>query len=155
MFPLLLSNCNAGSSAKSSTNDSVKLSVSDVDKLSSNGEVISLTNKMFKKKIFNYDVNKEWKFEGDLPVIIDFYATWCGPCKMLSPRVEAVAKQYAGKIKVYKVDVDLEDQLAQTFGVSGLPTLLFIPMQGQPQSSSGLISKEELIKAVTVILNVK
>ena len=154
-FSLLLTNCNAGSSAKSTTKDSTKVTEKDVDKLSSEGEVVSLTNEMFKKKIFNYGVNKEWKFEGDMPVIIDFYATWCGPCKMLSPRVDAVAKQFAGKIRVYKVDTDEEELLAQTFGITSLPTLLFIPMEGQPQASSGLISKDELIKAINNVLQVK
>ena len=150
-----MSNCNAGSSAKSTINDSVKLSGNDVDKLSSEGEVIALTNEMFKKTIFNYDLSKEWKFEGDMPVIIDFYATWCGPCRMLSPRVEAIAKQFKGKIRVYKVDTDEEELLAQTFGITSLPTLLFIPMEGQPQASSGLVSKEDLVKAVNNVLKVK
>ena len=155
MFPLLLSNCNAGSTTKSTTNDSTKLSGTEVDKRSSEGEVVSLTNDLFKTKIFNYTASKEWKFEGDLPVIIDFYATWCGPCKMLSPRIEAIAKQYAGKIRVYKVDTDEEQLLSQTFGITGLPTLLFIPMEGQPQSSQGLLSKEELVNAINTVLKVK
>jgi len=155
LFPLLFTNCNAGSSVKSTKNDSIKVTEKDVDKLSSEGEVVSLTNEMFKKKIFNYDLSKEWKFEGDMPVIIDFYATWCGPCRMLSPRVEAIAKQFAGKIRVYKVDTDEEQLLSQTFGISGLPTLLFIPMEGQPQASSGLISKDDLVKAVNNVLKVK
>ena len=70
---------------------------------------------MFKQKVFNYDLSKEWKFEGDMPVIIDFYATWCGPCRMLSPRVEAIAKQFKGKIRVYKVDTDLKLYNFKTF----------------------------------------
>lgn len=155
LFPLLLSNCNAGSTVKSTANDSAKIAGNDVDKSSVNGEVETLTNEQFKKKIFNYEVNKEWKFEGDMPVIIDFYADWCGPCRILGPRVEAIAKQYAGKIRVYKVNTDEEQLLSQTFGITGLPTLLFIPMKGQPQASSGLVSKEDLVKAVNNVLLVK
>lgn len=155
LFPLLLSNCNAGSTVKSTANDSAKIAGNDVDKSSVSGEVETLTNEQFKKKIFNYEVNKEWKFEGDMPVIIDFYADWCGPCRILGPRVEAIAKQYAGKIRVYKVNTDEEQLLSQTFGITGLPTLLFIPMKGQPQASSGLVSKEDLVKAVNNVLLVK
>ena len=99
--------------------------------------------------------DKVWQYEGNLPVIIDFYASWCGPCRMLSPMVEEIAKQYAGKIVVYKVDTDAERLLAQNMGISSLPTLLFIPVKGQPQTSMGLIPKETLMKAVNDILLVK
>jgi len=121
----------------------------------SQGEVIVLTNEMYKQQIFNYEVNKEWEFEGDLPVIIDFYATWCGPCQMMSPRIEAIAKQFSSKIRVYKADVDQEGTLAQNLGISVLPTLLFIPMEGKPQATTGALSKDELVKAINDILKVK
>lgn len=141
---LLLSNCNAGSADKAISN-----------KPSENETVVTLTNETFKQKIFNYETNKEWKFEGNLPVIIDFYATWCAPCRQLSPRVEEIAKEYAGKIAVYKVDVDLERQLAQSMGVSSLPTLLFIPVKGKPQTAMGALLKEDLVKAINEVLLVK
>jgi thioredoxin 1 len=138
----LLSNCNAGNPGKTNTT-------------STSGNVIVLTNAEFKQKVFNYEVNKQWKFEGNLPVIIDFYADWCGPCKQLSPRIEEIAKEYAGKVIVYKVDTDKERELAQTLGIQSLPTLLFIPMKGQPQATMGAVPKETLVKAVNEVLLVK
>ncbi len=140
---LTLSNCHAGNPAKTINNTNVS------------NKVIVLTNEMFKQKIFNYSVNKDWKYEGKLPAIIDFYATWCGPCRMMSPLVEEIARKYDGKIMVYKVDTDKEQLLAQTLGISSLPTLLFIPAKGQPQSSIGAIPNESLEKAVKEILLVK
>ncbi len=139
---LILSNCNAGNPAKTVNSDSSK------------GKVIVMTNEIFKQKVFNYEVNKSWKFEGNLPVIIDFYATWCGPCRQLSPLVEEIAKKYDGKIIVYKVDTDKESLLAQSMGISSLPTLLFIPVKGQPRSTVGAIPNETLEKAVKEVLQV-
>ncbi len=146
---LLLSNCNVGTPAKANENSPASASVSDA------GEVKAMTNDMFKQKIFNYTVNKEWKYEGNLPAIIDFYATWCGPCRMLSPRVEEIAKEYAGKIVVYKVDTDQEPVLAQSLGIQNLPTLLFIPVKGQPRVTMGAVPKETLEKAVKEVLLAK
>jgi len=144
-FSLLLSDCSAGNPDK--TKESSGNSKSEA--------VIVMTNEIFKQKVFNYEVNKQWKFEGNLPVIIDFYATWCGPCRQLSPKVEEIAKEYAGKIVVYKVDTDKEQTLAQSMGISSLPTLLFIPVKGQPQASMGAVPKETLVKAISDILLVK
>ena len=117
--------------------------------------VVMLDNESFKKLIFNYEVNKEWKYEGDKPAIIDFYADWCAPCRQLSPLVDEIAKEYAGKIVVYKVDTEKERALSQSIGITGLPTLLFIPATGKPQVSMGLLSKESLVKAVSDILLIK
>ena len=119
------------------------------------GAVIALTNETFKQKVFNYEINKEWKYEGKLPAIIDFYADWCGPCRQLSPRIEEIAREYAGKIIVYKVDTDKEGLLSQNIGISSLPTLLFIPVNGPPQVSMGALPKETLVKAVNEVLLVK
>lgn len=141
---LLLSNCNAANPEKTK---SVNTPTS--------GTVIALTNEVFKQKVFNYEVNKQWKYEGKLPAIIDFYATWCGPCKQLSPRVEEIAKEYAGKVIVYKVDTDQEQMLSQSLGIRSLPTLLFIPVTGQPQATMGALPKETIEKSIQEVLLVK
>jgi thioredoxin len=117
--------------------------------------VIHLTNEQFKKMVFNYDVNKQWKYLGNKPAIIDFYADWCGPCRMMSPRLDEIAKEYAGKIIIYKVDTDKEQQLSSNIGIQSLPTLLFIPLNGQPQASMGVIPKETLVKAIQEVLLIK
>jgi thioredoxin len=122
---------------------------------SGNSEVVHLTNETFKKMIFNYEANKEWKYEGTKPAIIDFYADWCAPCRQLSPLVEELAREYAGKIIVYKVDTEKERELSRQLGISGLPTLLFIPASGAPQMSMGYLPKESLVKAVNEVLQVK
>jgi thioredoxin 1 len=142
-FTLLFSNCHAGNS------DKVK------SEPASSGTVITMTNDIFKQKVFNYELSKEWKYAGNLPVIIDFYATWCGPCKILSPKVEEIAKEYAGKIIVYKVDTDAEPVLSQNMGISSLPTLLFIPVNGKPQATMGAVPKETLVKTINDVLLVK
>ncbi len=141
---------SASKTREQSVNDvkSVKESVS-------NATVINLTNDSFKNLVFNYEKNTEWKYEGTKPAIVDFYANWCAPCRQLSPLVEEIAKEYAGKIVVYKVDTDKEQKLTQSIGISGLPTLLFIPLKGKPQTSMGAIPKESLIKAVNEVLLIK
>jgi len=116
------------------------------------GKVNYLTTAEFKKNIMDYEKHpQEWVFEGDRPVIIDFYATWCRPCKMTAPVVEELAKDYQGKIDFYKVDVDKEQELAATFGIQSIPTFLFIPAKGNPTAQMGAIQKaefEEIIKSV-------
>ncbi len=121
----------------------------------SDSSVKQLTNESFKKLVFNYDASEDWKYEGNKPAIIDFYADWCAPCRQLSPLVESVAKEYSGKIVVYKVDTEKEKLLAQSLGITGLPTLLFIPAEGTPRASMGLISREDMLKAITDVLQIK
>lgn len=105
---------------------------------------ITLTKEEFKQKVMNYEVNKEWKFEGDLPCIVDFYADWCAPCRVASPILEEIAQEYKGKINVYKVDIQKDKELATVFGVQGIPAFLYCPKDGQPQMTSGIgQSKEE------------
>jgi thioredoxin 1 len=117
--------------------------------------VVNMTNDTFKQLIFNYDKYKEWKYEGTKPAIIDFYATWCPPCRQLSPLVEEIAKEYSGKIVVYKIDTDNEKILSQHLGITGLPTLLFIPLIGKPQASMGYIPKETIVKTINNVLMIK
>jgi thioredoxin len=140
---LLFGSCNGGNPVKSKESSGTPTSV------------IVMTNEIFKQRVFNYEVNKSWKYEGKLPAIIDFYASWCGPCRILSPKVEEIAKEYSGKIVVYKVDTDEEQALAQSMGISSLPTLLFIPMNGKPQATMGAVPKETLVKAINDILLVQ
>jgi len=125
------------------------------DKPVAAGSVIYLTDASFKKQVFNYETNKEWKYEGSLPAIIDFYADWCAPCRQLSPVVEELAREYSGKIIVYKVDTVKEDILARNLGITGLPTLLFIPAKGKPQVAVGALPKESLVQAINDVLMVK
>jgi thioredoxin 1 len=121
----------------------------------SSGSVITLTNETFKQNVFNYELNRQWNFEGKVPVIVDFYATWCGPCKQLSPRLEKLAEEYKGKLIVYKVDTDAESQLAQSMGITNLPTLLFIPVNGEPTQTVGALPTETLVKIINEKLLVK
>jgi thioredoxin len=114
--------------------------------------VIHLTTQEFKEKVFNYDKNKEWKYEGNIPCIIDFYADWCGPCKRIAPVLEQLATEYDGKIIIYKINTEKEPELAGAFGIRSIPTLLFIPVSGEPRVAQGALSKETLKKVIDDIL---
>ena len=112
-----------------------------------------LTKAEFFEKVWNYEKNsKEWKYEGDKPCIIDFYTTWCGPCKRLSPILEELAKEYDGKIIVYKVNTEVERELASVFQVRSIPTLLFCPLKDNPQINVGALPKEQLVEAINKVL---
>jgi thioredoxin len=114
-----------------------------------------LTKETFLKKVFNYEANKEWKFEGEKPCIIDFYADWCGPCKMVAPVLEELARDFDGKINVYKVDTEAEQELASAFGIRSIPSFLFVPAEGQPQMAMGALPKDTFIKAFKDVLGVE
>jgi thioredoxin 1 len=103
---------------------------------------IHLTTKDFKDKVFNYEVEKEWKFKGDLPVIIDFYADWCGPCKMVAPVLEELSSEYEGQLLIYKVNTEIELELSSVFGIRSIPTFLFIPEEGDPMMQPGAFPKK-------------
>jgi len=107
-----------------------------------------LTKETFLKKVFNYENNKEWKFEGDLPCVIDFWAPWCGPCKVVGPVIEELSEEYKGKVNFYKVNTDEEQELGGAFGIKSIPSLLFVPKDGQPQMAVGALPKETLKKVV-------
>ncbi len=116
-------------------------------------KTVELTKEAFKQKVMDYEANPtQWKFAGDKPAIIDFYATWCGPCKQTAPILEDIANEYDGKIDVYKVDVDQQEELAALFGVQSIPTLLFIPMNGEPQKVVGAIGRGEFDEVIKQVL---
>ncbi len=114
--------------------------------------VENLTKENFKEKIFDFESKKEWKYEGKLPAIIDFYADWCGPCKMIAPVLDELAKDYEGKIKIYKVNTEEEKELAGAFGIMSIPSLLFVPMEGKPQMLQGALPKKGFEKVINDIL---
>lgn len=111
-----------------------------------------LTKNTFLEKVFDFEKNKEWKFEGKLPCLIDFYADWCGPCKMLSPILDELSKEYEGKINIYKVDTEAEQELSAAFGIRSIPSLLFCPMDGEPQMAMGALPKGQLKEAIDDVL---
>lgn len=116
-------------------------------------KTMSLNKADFLNKVANYETSpSEWKFLGERPAIIDFYATWCGPCKMLSPVLEELAAEYAGKIDIYKINVEEEEERAGVFGVRSVPTLLFVPMEGAPQMAQGALPKNVLQEAIRNVL---
>ena len=118
--------------------------------------VEELTAETFKQKVMNYDKHpNEWVFEGSRPAIIDFYATWCGPCKQVAPIVEQVANDYAGKIDVYKIDVDKQQELAALFGVQSIPTILFVPKEGTPQRVNGAMPRTGFDEAIKQVFKMK
>ncbi|MCF8331556.1 MAG: thioredoxin [Bacteroidales bacterium] len=111
-----------------------------------------LTKQTFLEKVFNFEKNKDWKFEGELPCIIDFYADWCQPCKIVAPILEELEKEYKGKINIYKIDTESEQELAAAFGIRSIPSMLFCPKDGQPQMAQGALPKETLIQAIDDVL---
>ena len=114
-----------------------------------------LTKETFLSKVFDYEQNKEWNFQGELPCLIDFYADWCGPCKMVAPILEELANEYEGKLDIYKIDTEKEAELASVFGVRSIPSLLFVPREGQPQMAMGALPKETFEKAFKEVLGVE
>ncbi|MCA4895877.1 MAG: thioredoxin [Cytophagales bacterium] len=102
---------------------------------------IKLTTEDFKEKVLDYTTQQEWNYQGTQPAIIDFYADWCGPCKMVAPVLEELAKEYEGKLIIYKVDTEKEQELASVFGIRSIPTFLFIPMEGKPMLQPGALPK--------------
>lgn len=138
---VMLSSCveAVGGEKKVDTNKSVQ------------GKVMHLNYADFNKKVV--DVNASgWKYLGDKPCILDFYASWCGPCRMISPYLDDLAKEYGDQIYIYKIDVDKERELGQMFGATSIPLLVFIPKDGEPQSARGAMSKAELKNAIETVL---
>ncbi len=111
-----------------------------------------LTKETFLSKVFNYEQNQEWKFEGNLPCLIDFYADWCGPCKIVAPILEELSKEFDGKINIYKVNTEVEQELAAAFGIRSIPSLLFCPKDGKPQMAMGALPKQAMTDAINEVL---
>lgn len=111
-----------------------------------------LTDAEFKTAIFDYTKSNDWKYAGDFPAVIDFYASWCGPCKAMAPVIENLAAEYAGRVRIYKVDVDKERRLAALFGVRSIPTFLFIPMGRKPQQAAGAMGIDDMRRIIDTTL---
>lgn len=139
---------HAGNSANTTDNNKV-----NNNKTENKMEVMHLTKAEFLTKVADFEKNpSSWKYLGDKPAIVDFFATWCGPCRSIGPTLEELAKEYDGKIYVYKVDVDAESDVAAAFGIQSVPSILFIPMNGQPQMAQGAMPKSAFEHAINTVL---
>ncbi len=116
---------------------------------------IHLSQQDFKEKVFDYENNNEWNYLGDIPAIIDFYADWCAPCRQVAPIMDDLAKEYEGRVIIYKVDTEVERELAGMFGIRSIPSILFIPTQGQPTMVSGAYPKAEMVRIIKEVLKVE
>ncbi|MBU2651585.1 MAG: thioredoxin [Bacteroidetes bacterium] len=120
-----------------------------VSKSDESGKPVHLTKETFLEKVMDYEKNRDtWVYEGDKPCIIDFYADWCKPCKLIAPIMEELAKEYEGQIYVYKIDTEEQRELASIFGIRSIPSVLFVPMEGKPQMSTGALPKETFKQAI-------
>ena len=114
-----------------------------------------LTKETFLTKVFDYENKQEWEYQGDKHALIDFYADWCGPCKMVAPILEEISNEYGEKMHVYKINTDQEQELSAAFGIQSIPSLLFIPMNDKPQMAAGALPKDSLVKAIKEVLKVE
>ncbi len=117
--------------------------------------VQTITKQDFLDKVFNFEKSQEWDFAGDVPAIVDFYADWCGPCKSLAPLLDELSKEYDGKINIYKVDTEAEQELAGAFGIRSIPSLLFCPKGEKPQMAQGALPKQQFEELIQNILKVE
>ncbi len=134
---------------------SMKENATSQSQSSNQSKVKHLGYDSFRAKIFDFENNKEWNYKGKKPSIVEFYADWCGPCKVIAPVLDEVSVKYDGKVNIYKINVDREGTLASMFGVRGIPTFLFIPVNEKPYMSSGMISKKSLISEIETKLLVE
>jgi thioredoxin 1 len=111
-----------------------------------------LTKQTFIEKVFDYETKKEWDYTGERPCIIDFYADWCAPCRMVAPILEELAEEYKGQVDIFKIDTEAEQELAAVFGVRSIPSILFIPVGERPQMAAGALPKESFVQAINDIL---
>jgi thioredoxin len=152
---LTLSCTNGSASSLDSPDQELSAAVTTVaetsgeDQTKGSGKPVYLTKQDFLEKVMNYEKNQsEWVYEGDLPALIDFYADWCGPCRKAAPILEELAKEYEGKIHIYKIDTEKETELAAVFGVQSIPAFLFVPKTGRPTMSNGIAQTDEETKAM-------
>jgi len=114
-----------------------------------------LTKEEFIEKVFDFENEEEWKFKGDKPAVIDFYADWCGPCKMIAPVLEELSDEFDGLIDIYKINTETQHELASQFGIRSIPSVLFVPMDGLPQMSAGALPKDAFVNAFSDVFNIK
>ncbi len=114
-----------------------------------------LTKQTFLDKVFDYENETDWKFKGELPAIVDFYADWCGPCRMVAPILQQLSEEYEGRVNIYKIDTEKEQELAAVFGIRSIPSLLFIPKEGKPQMAMGALPKESFVQVIQDVLKVE
>ena len=151
---LILAACGGASEARSAQNENQQNE--EQSKTTTVMKPIHLTKAEFLKKVVDYEGNPtEWKYLGEKPAIIDFYASWCGPCKRVAPILDELAAEYGDKIDIYKIDTEQEQELAAAFGIRSIPTLLFVPMEGKPQMVQGAIGKADFEKIIQEVLLAK
>ncbi len=114
-----------------------------------------LTKETFKEKVFDFEAGEKWNYKGELPCVIDFYADWCQPCKMVAPILEELQEEYNGKLNIYKINTEEEQELSQVFGIRSIPSMLFVPMGEEPQMAQGALPKNEFKKVFEELLKVK
>lgn len=136
--------CNSNAAENSTKKDSGNDKATVVDEKSSEASVVHLSEESFRNLVWNYKDNpQEWVYKGELPAVIDFYADWCGPCKRVAPIMDKLAKEYDGKVIIYKVDTDANRELSAVFGIRSIPSVLFIPKNGKPAMQPGAMQEEQ------------
>ncbi len=145
-----LQSCSAGQTDKKSGENGTNITANSqtvAENNSAKGGSVKLTKEIFLKEVWDFEKSpQEWNYKGEKPAIIDFYADWCGPCKIASPILEEISNEYADQITVYKIDTQTEQELASVFGISGIPAFLYIPKEGKPVMTSGIARSKEQTK---------
>jgi thioredoxin len=150
----LLQSCNSGQAKDNDRQNDIQKTVvvqNAVEAPAGQSGSIKLTKDVFLKQVWDYESSpREWVYKGDKPALIDFYADWCGPCKIASPILDEISNEYNGKIYVYKIDTQVERELAAVFGVNGIPAFLYIPVNGRPVMMSGIARSRDDTKKMFI-----